>query len=268
MLKNSFEVALIQINSSSNVEENLKKIEKLVLDASKRAELVVLPEHADGIGKCDEDFAHSLDGEIVSFYKELAKRTSVYLHIGSVAEKGIEGKPYNTSVLISPNGEIIEKYSKLHLFDVELPDGTGVCESNGATAGDKIVVAKTELGNIGLSICYDLRFPELYRKMALMGADMFVVSANFTAQTGKYHWKPLLQARAIENGCYVLAANQCKQNDQFEAFGHSMVISPWGEIVAELEQEEGILYAKIEASRLDEARNKIPSIQNRRIDLY
>lgn len=268
MLNKLIKVALIQINSSSNVKENLNKIEKLVCKASKNAEFIVLPEHADAIGKHDADFAHSIDGEIVSFYKKLANENSIYLHIGSVAEKGVEGKPYNTSVLISPKGEILAKYSKLHLFDVELPDGTGVRESNGATAGNEIVVARTELGNIGMSICYDLRFPELYRKMALMGADVFVVSANFTAQTGKHHWKPLLQARAIENGCYVLACNQCKENEQFEAWGHSMIISPWGEVVAELEQEEGILYGEIEQSELEIARNKIPSTKNRRGDIY
>lgn len=268
MLKNSVNIALIQINSSSNVEENLNKIEKLVKEASQNAELIILPEHADAIGKCDNDYAQTINGKSVSFYKELAKDCSVYLHIGSFAEEGIENKPYNTSLLISPNGEVLAKYSKLHLFDVELPDGTGVRESNGATAGDEIVVAKTDLGNIGLSICYDLRFSELYRKMALMGADMFVVSANFTAQTGKHHWKPLLQARAIENGCYVLACNQCKTNEQFEAWGHSMLISPWGEVVAELEQEEGILYGALEQSEIENARNKIPSVKNRRIDLY
>lgn len=268
MLNHSYNVALIQINSSSVVEDNLNKIEKLVKEASKKAELVILPEHADAIGKHDSDFAQSIDGKSVSFYKELAKACSVYLHIGSFAENGIEGKPFNTSILISPSGEILAKYSKLHLFDVDLPDGTGVRESNGATAGSEIVVAKTDIGNIGLSICYDLRFPELYRKMALMGADMFVVSANFTAQTGKRHWKPLLQARAIENACYVLACNQCKTNEQFEAWGHSMLISPWGEVIAELEQEEGILYGAVEQAEIDNARNKIPSIKNRRIDVY
>lgn len=268
MLKHSLKVALIQINSSSNVEENLNKISSLVCEASKNAELVILPEHADGIGKRDNDFAHSIDGKIVSFYKELAKKNSVFLHIGSVAEKGIEGKPYNTSLLISPAGEILAKYSKLHLFDVDLPDGKGVRESNGATAGEEIVVAECELGNLGMSICYDIRFPELYRKMALMGADAFLVCANFTAQTGKHHWKPLLQARAIENGCYVLACNQCKTNEQFEAYGHSMVISPWGEIVAELEQNEGILYSTIEPSEIENVRNRIPSIKNRRVDIY
>lgn len=268
MLNNSYDIALIQINSTSNVEENLKKISALVKEASQKADLVVLPEHADGIGKNDNDFAHPIDGEIVGFYKKLAIECGIYLHIGSVAESGIEGKPYNTSCLLSPKGELIAKYSKLHLFDVELPDGTGVRESSTATAGNEIVVAKTEIGNIGLSICYDLRFPELYRKMALMGTDLMVVCANFTAQTGEYHWEPLLKARAIENGCYVLASNQCGTNAQFTAWGHSMLVDPWGRVVAELEQEEGILYGKIDCDELKLARHKIPSINNRRTDVY
>lgn len=265
---NKFKVALIQLNSTDNVKENLKNITSLVKEASKNADLVILPEHSDGIGKNDNDFAHEIPGEISDYFSNLAKENNVYLHCGSVAEKGVENKPYNTSILFNRQGEILAKYSKLHLFDVDLPDGTGCRESSTATAGNEIVVAGTELCNIGLSICYDIRFPELYRSMALMGADVIVVSANFTAPTGKAHWRSLLRARAIENGCYIIAVNQCGQKPQFEAYGHTMFIDPWGEVLGELENQVGILYGEIDLDKIKETREKIPSLQNRRKDIY
>lgn len=267
-MKNIVKLALIQLNSTENVKENLDNITRFVNEASIRADLIILPEHSDGIGLRDEDFAHSVPGEISNFFSSLAKDNKVYLHCGSIAEKGEIGKPYNTSILFSPNGEMIAKYSKLHLFDVDLPDGTGCRESSTATAGNEIVVAKTPMLNIGMSICYDLRFPELYRKMALMDAQLLVVSANFTAPTGKAHWLPLLRARAIENGCYVAAVNQCGQKPQFEAYGHTMLIDPWGDVVGELEQKPDILYVDIDLDKIEETRTKIPSLYNRRTDIY
>lgn len=265
---NKFKVALIQLDSRENVEENLNSIKALVNEASQNADLVILPEHSDGIGESDEPFAHSIPGKISNFFSDLAKENNVYLHCGSVAEKGVEGKPYNTSILFNPAGEIVAKYSKLHLFDVDLPDGTGCRESSTATAGNEIVVANTELCNIGLSICYDVRFPELYRSMALMGADVMVVSANFTKPTGMAHWETLLRARAIENGCYVLAVNQFGTKALFEAYGHTMIINPWGEIEGELQDKVGILYGEIDLDKVAETRSKIPSLLNRRKDLY
>lgn len=268
MIQKDFNLALIQLNSSDNQNENFKKIKALIEKASKNADLIILPEHSDGISKNDSDFEDNIPGKASNFFSELAKENRIFLHCGSIAEKFESGKPLNTSILFSPSGEIIAKYSKLHLFDVDLPNGKGVRESKGASAGSEIVVADTPFCKIGLSICYDLRFPELYRKMALMGADLMVVSANFTAQTGALHWNPLLQARAIENTCYIAAVNQCKANAQFEAYGHTMLIDPWGKIIAELEQDEDILYGRIEAEALNSARQSIPSLKNRRADLY
>lgn len=265
---NKFKVALVQLDSKENVKENLDSITALVNEASQNADLVILPEHSDGISKNDNDFAHNVPGEISDFFSKLARENSVYLHCGSVAEKEIEGKPYNTSILFNRSGEIVAKYSKLHLFDVDLPDGTGCRESSTATAGNEIVVADTELCKLGLSICYDIRFPELYRSMALMGADVMVVGANFTKPTGMAHWEPILRARAIENGCYVLAVNQCGEKALFEAYGHTMIINPWGEIEGELEDKVGILYGEIDLDKVRETRLKIPSLQNRRKDIY
>lgn len=268
MVKKSFNIALIQLNSTDNTNDNLNKISELVETASKKADLVILPEHADGIGKNDKAFTVKVPSERTDFFSDLARDNGIYLHCGSVTEDSDSDKPFNTSILFSPNGEIIAKYSKMHLFDIDLPDKTGCRESNTTSAGNKIIVANTELGNIGLSICYDVRFPELYRKMAIMGADLMIVSANFTAQTGKTHWKPLLQARAIENTCYIAGVNQCGTKPQFEAYGHTMLISPWGEIIGELENEEGILYGKIDSEILSKTRQDIPSLKNRRKDIY
>ena len=250
MIQKDFNLALIQLNSSDNQDDNFKKIKVLVEKASKNADLIILPEHSDGISKNDSDFEDNIPAKASDFFSELAKENNIFLHCGSIAERFKSGKPLNTSILFSPSGEIIAKYSKLHLFDVDLPDGTGCRESNGASAGNEIIVADTPLAKLGLSICYDLRFPELYRKMALMGAELMIVSANFTAQTGEKHWKPLLQARAIENGCYVAGINQCGKKPQYTAWGHTMLINPMGEIICELEQDEGIAFGEIDPAEI------------------
>lgn len=263
-----FRVALVQMDTNGDIDRNLKSIETLCEEASKNAQMVIFPEHSDGIGKRDAEFESEIPGKISNLFSSLAKKHGIYLHCGSITEKGPENKPYNTSLMFSPKGEIIAKYSKLHLFDVDLPDGTGCRESSGASFGNEIVTVDTELGKMGLAICYDIRFPELFRAMALNGAEIFVICANFTAPTGEHHWKPLLQARAIENGCYVFAVNQCGNKPQFEAYGHSMVIDPWGRILGELEQSEGILYADIDLKLVEDTRRKIPSLKNRRTDIY
>lgn len=261
-------LALVQMDSTENVDKNLNSIKNIVNIASKKADLIIFPEHCDGIGLVDDVFAHSIPGKISSFFSSLANDNNVFIHCGSIAELGPKGKPYNTSVLFAPDGTILDKYSKLHLFDVDLPDGTGCRESSTATAGNKIVVADTKIGKIGMSICYDLRFAELYRAMALMGAELLVVSANFTAPTGKYHWLPLIKARAIENGCFVAGVNQCGTKPQFEAYGHTVLVDPWGKIVGELGDTPDVLYAQIDLDLVEETRTKIPSLKNRRTDIY
>lgn len=263
-----FRVGIVQMNSQDDVNKNLLYIEKEVKELSKSADLIVLPEHSDGIGVRDEDFAHSIPGEISSFFSRLARKNGVYIHCGSIAEKGPKGKPYNTSLLFGRDGEILAKYSKLHLFDVDLPDGTGCRESDVATAGDKITVAKTPLANFGMAICYDIRFPELFCNMALDGASVMLVCANFTAPTGEYHWLPLLQARAIENGCFVIAVNQCGKKPQFDAYGHSVAIDPWGRILKECGEDVESAIVDIELELVKETRAKIPSLKNRRTDVY
>jgi predicted amidohydrolase len=154
------------------------------------------------------------------------------------------------------------------MFDVELTEGPGYRESSEASPGDEIVVCGTELGKIGLAVCYDLRFPELFRIMAARGAELLVVSANFTQDTGRAHWEPLLRARAIENTCYVAAAGQCGRNDSFTSYGNSMIVDPWGEVIARAGTEEEIIYAEVDAGRIRDVRTQIPSLANVRGDVY
>ena len=171
-------------------------------------------------------------------------------------------------MLFSPEGRCVAAYRKLHMFDVNVEDGPSYRESDEIIPGATVCLADTDLGRLGLSICYDLRFPQLYRLMADNGAEVLIVSANFTDSTGEAHWEPLLRARAIENTCYVLACGQCGQKPAFKAHGHSMVIDPWGRILAEAGEKEEILYADISSEVLKKTRKQIPCLQNQREDLY
>ena len=198
-----------------------------------------------------------------------AKEHGVYIHGGSISEmREGEKRSSNTSVFISPEGEILASYSKLHMFDITLADGTPYKESDKVQPGKEIVTVETELGCFGMSICYDVRFPELYRIMALRGAQVIFVPASFTMPTGKDHWEPLLRARAIENGCYIVAAGQIGTKPAYTAYGNSLVADPWGTVIARAKDIPGITYAEIDLDYLDKIRAQIPSLENRRTDLY
>ena len=171
-------------------------------------------------------------------------------------------------MLISPEGKILATYSKLHMFDITLADGTPYRESDRVKPGDSIVTVETELGIFGMSICYDVRFPEIYRLMALRGAQVIFVPASFTMPTGKDHWEVLLRARAIENGCYIVAAGQIGQKPAYAAYGNSLVADPWGTVIARSKDAPGITYAEIDLDYLEKIRKQIPSLENRRSDLY
>ena len=194
----------------------------------------------------------------------------IYLHCGSLTEQTPDGIPRNTSLVFGPDGRLLGKYSKLHLFDVELTDGPSYRESDDVSGGGEIVLIETALCSLGLSICYDMRFPEMYRLMAEQGAELLINCANFTENTGKAHWEALLRARAIENTCYVAAVGQCGQKPKFRAWGHTMLIDPWGEITAKLQQEDepGLAMGEVDPERLRAVRSQVPSLKNRRTDVY
>ena len=263
-----FRVALVQMDSQWDREENLRKMDERTRAAAKHgAALVVFPETAEYIGPDMAGHASPVPGEITERFSDMARKNGVWLHTGSITEK-YEKKTRNLSMLFSPDGRGAASYRKLHMFDVNVEEGPSYRESDEILPGETVCLADTDLGRLGLSICYDLRFPQVYRLMADHGAEMLIVSANFTDSTGEAHWEPLLRARAIENTCYVLACGQCGQKPAFKAHGHSMVIDPWGRILAEAGDKEEILYAEISSEVLKKTRNQIPCLQNQREDLY
>jgi predicted amidohydrolase len=177
-------------------------------------------------------------------------------------------KFFNTTVMLDPSGGVIAKYRKLHTFDVTLTDGTVCNESARVRPGSEIVTVDSELGRLGFSICYDIRFPELFRLLAMDGAQVIFAPANFTLPTGKDHWEPILRTRAIENGCYIVAPAQIGKKPNFTAFGNSMVVDPWGTVIARSKDEPGVTIAEIDPDFQDKIRAQIPSLKNRRSDVY
>jgi len=193
--------------------------------------------------------------------RETARRLSVYVHIGSLAVKVLPDKAVNRSFLIDRHGELVARYDKIHMFDVDLANGESYRESRNFRAGDMAVVADLPWGRLGVTICYDLRFPALYRALAEAGASFLSIPAAFTKQTGEAHWHVLMRARAIENGCFVFAAAQAgKHENGRETFGHSLIVDPWGQIIAEAGNEPGVILAEIDPAQVAAARARIPSL--------
>ena len=269
-----FQVAAVQMRSGNDRAANEARALSLLGEAADRgAVLIGLPEMWEHIGPAKEKhaFAGPVDGSQLARVRELCEKRHVWCLAGSIAELAKDGRVYNTSALISPRGDIAATYRKLHLFDVDIPDGAHYRESEQVAPGDLAPRAvETPLGlRIGLSVCYDLRFPELYRQI---GADLLCVPAAFTAYTGKAHWEVLLRARAIENQAYVLAPAQvgrigpAKEN-RF-AWGHACVIDPWGEVLADAGGEnEGLALASVHPERLSQVRRDLPALRHRRRDL-
>jgi predicted amidohydrolase len=261
-------VAVVQLDTGNDTDVNLQKIDACAREAAAHgAALVVFPERADYMGQGIRAHTAPIPGRVTESLAALSRDLGIYILCGTGEAQG-EKNPWNALVLIDPEGQLISKYRKLHLFKVEGPDGVSVDESRFTEAGDEIITAKTDLGRLGLSICYDLRFPEMYRRMAQEGAEILCVPSDFTYATGKAHWEILLRARAIENTCYVIAANQCGQKPKYRAYGHSMIIDPWGRVLAEAGEKEEILYGEIDSQRLEEVRQHMPSLSNIREDIY
>ncbi len=264
--------AVVQMNSNSDVAHNLERAEALVRAAAgDGAELVCLPEKWALLGAGDvvAAGAEPLDGTIVTAAGGWARELGLHLCAGSVPEASNDGgKPYNTCVLIDPEGRVSATYRKLHMFDVEV-DGQEYRESEHERAGEGIETAPAGELELGLTVCYDLRFPELFRILALRGATAFTIPSAFTAVTGRAHWEPLIRARAIENSAFVIAAGQVgKAEPSYESWGHSMLVDPWGRILGELSEGEGHVCADLDLSELARVRASVPSLANRRGDAY
>ncbi len=220
------------------------------------------------MGEGGED--ESVPGYSTEILARKARQHGIFIHCGTLKESipGGDGRAYNTTVMLNGAGTIIATYRKLHTFDVTLPDGTIYDESAHIKPGSEIVAVDTALGRLGFAICYDIRFPELFRLLALAGAQIIFTPANFTMPTGKDHWEPILRARAIENGCYIVAPAQIGKKPKFAAFGNSMVVDPWGTVIARSKDEPGVTIAEIDLDFLDKIRSQIPSLRNRRSDVY
>ena len=265
-------VALVQLDATDDVAANIATAVALADEAAAGgARLVALPEYLQFRGPDDgyRASARPIPGPHTDPFAEVARRRDAWILVGSTAEtSGDRDRPYNTSVLIAPDGSIAARYRKVHLFDVAIEAGPVDTESARVTAGDRLVTASVDGATVGLSICYDLRFPELYRALALAGATILTVPANFTERTGRDHWEVLLRARAIENAAYVLAPSQIGGPPGQPAFGRSMIVDPWGTIVAQAPDSVAIVRADLDLDRVAALRRQIPVLANRRPDAY
>jgi predicted amidohydrolase len=267
-------VAAIQLSSGSDVARNVDDALLLVNEAADEgAQYVQLPEYFNFLGPFSgfEGAAETVPGPITSRMAERAKSRALILHLGSLLEKSPEpGKFFNTSVVISPSGEIVATYRKIHLFDVNVPDVIVHRESDIIVPGEEIVVASFEEFSLGMSICFDVRFPELYRKLALAGADVIAVPAAFNAITGRAHWDLLVRSRAVENHSFVVAAAQAGTTvEGISTYGHSLIVDPWGEILAESTKDKPeVITATLDLSDVARRRAQIPVMDFRRPDVY
>jgi predicted amidohydrolase len=262
--------AAIQMTSTPDLEKNLSEAEELIDLAVRRgAELVCLPENFSFLGTDAEKIANAsqIADKSEKFLKKMAQRFQITILGGGFPVPMSTDKFYNTALLIDPNGAELARYQKVHLFDVNLPDGNTYRESSTVMAGAELppVYPSPTLGKLGLSVCYDVRFPELYRHLSQRGADVLFVPSAFTAYTGKDHWQILLQARAIENTCYVIAPAQTGRHYAMrQSHGHGMIIDPWGSVLADAGVEPGIAIAEINFTHLTQVRRQMPSLEHRR----
>jgi deaminated glutathione amidase len=269
-----FTVGLIAMRSGRDPQTNLDAL-LAAIDGAKRAgaDYVLTPEMTNIMEvKRERLFANILPDEsdpTLATLREVARKLGIFIHIGSLSIKASPEKAVNRSYLIDRRGDIVARYDKIHMFDVDLGGGESYRESNTYRAGDLAVVADLPWGRIGLTVCYDLRFPALYRALAEAGASFLAIPSAFTRQTGEAHWHVLMRARAIENGCFVFAAAQGgKHESGRETFGHSLIVDPWGRILAEGGTEPGVVLAEIDPAEVAAARAKIPSLHHgRRFEL-
>jgi predicted amidohydrolase len=264
-----FLAAAIQLNSGEDKAANLQRASQLIEEAARQgAGLIALPEMFNCLGRFDTvvNNAEPIPGPTIRAMQELASELNVAILAGSIAEQcSITGKAYNTSVFISERGEQLARYRKVHLFDVALSENVTITESMWIVPGDEVVILNSTFGRVGFSICYDVRFPELYRCMADQVAEIIFAPAAFTLVTGRDHWEVLLRARAIENQVFVIAPNQCgRHGSELHTYGNSMIVDPWGRVLARAADQEEIVYAEIDICALQQIRSQLPALDHRR----
>lgn len=265
-----FKAALVQMRTSLSVEKNIDAASKLIREAKDLgAQYIQTPEMTNIMEQGRDGLFAQLKEEerddALAAFRQLARDLKVHLHLGSLAIKASEDKAVNRSFLIGPDGEVVVRYDKIHLFDVQLPGGESYRESNTYRPGEIAVTADLPWGRLGLTICYDLRFPALYRALASAGAHFLAVPAAFTKQTGEAHWHVLQRARAIETGSFVLAAAQGGHHENGrDTFGHSLIVDPWGKVLAEGGVDPSVVIAEIDAEEVAKVRARIPSLEHGR----
>ncbi len=266
-----FRVGLVQMCTGRSVEKNLGDASDLIREAARQgAQYVQTPEITTLMETERQRLFAAVRPEegnpAVARFRDLAAELGIWLHVGSMGILLGSGKIANRSFLFSPAGQVEARCDKIHMFDVQLPGGEVYRESKNYQSGDAAVLAGLPWGTLGLTVCYDLRFPHLYRALAKAGADFLAIPSSFTRPTGAAHWHVLMRARAIENGCFVFAAAQAGRHEAGrETYGHSLVVSPWGEILAEADGEHPtVILADIEPAQVQEVRARIPSLQHDR----
>jgi predicted amidohydrolase len=262
----SFRLACVQTNSTNDMARNIAAAGDLVREARDGgADLIALPEVVALIepdrARLTATAPEEPDHPALAAFRDLARETGAWILGGSIGVRAEDGRVANRSLLFDPQGAIAGRYDKIHMFDVDLPGGETYRESDTYRPGTATCVARTPWGGLGMTICYDLRFPELYRTLAKAGADLIAVPSAFTRQTGRAHWSVLLRARAIETGAFVFAPAQCGDHGGGrQTYGHTLIVDPWGEILAEAGDEVGVTYADIDMSKVAEARRAIPAL--------
>ena len=270
MATSKFHTACIQNTATRNIGANIAWVCERISEAhAEGADFITMPETVGLIEPVNEQIPDNCYSEEedagLGAFRQAARTLEVMILVGSQLIKTADERIVNRSFLLDTQGEIVARYDKLHMFDIELSNGEFYRESDIIAPGDKAVLATTPWGKLGMSICYDLRFAALYRALAQNGAQFITIPAAFTQTTGKAHWHTLVQARAIETACYVIAPNQCGHHvDKRKSWGHSLIVDPWGEILADGGAEPGIIYADIDLSKVDKARSMIPALKHDR----
>ena len=263
-------IACLQTNSGNDYSVNLATLAEMTREAvAGGAKIVFSAEYAlmmDGSGRSMREHAQDAAGEpALSALKALSRELKVWQLVGSLTLMSDDGRMFNRSVLISDAGQVIAAYDKIHMFDATLPSGTVIKESSAYRPGERAVTAETPWGRLGMTVCYDLRFPQLYRALARSGATMLAIPSSFQRETGKAHWHVLLRARAIENACFVIAPALCGDHPgKRMTYGHSLVIDPWGEVLADGGESPGVVYADLDLEQVGKVRDMLPSLAHDR----